>query len=107
MQVRGVPFYGQDGSHRATLPVEIDAQGLPPSGAQLIGSDESGRLMLCRYRREPGAGGGCRWAWRYSETGREAWTSPGAVTGGGPRAGSDQALLRLFLSRGWGATAAN
>jgi hypothetical protein len=107
MRVRGVPFYGQDGSHRATLPVEVDEQGVPPSVVRLIGSDGTGRLVLCRYRGEPGAGGGCRWAWRYSETGREAWTSPGAVTAGGPPAGGDQAMLRLFLSRGWSATAAD
>ena len=45
INVRGVPFYRQDGGHWATLPGEIDRLGAPPRAVELIDLDEVGQLM--------------------------------------------------------------
>jgi hypothetical protein len=48
INVRGVPFYRQDGGHWATLPVEIDRLSAPPRAVELIDLDEVGQLMRWR-----------------------------------------------------------
>jgi hypothetical protein len=75
---REVPFYGADGSHRVTLPVEVNADGVPPTAIELIGPDETGRLVRWHYelgRRPPRPDG----AWAYLETARHPYE--GAATG--------------------------
>lgn len=74
---REVPFYGADGSHRVTLPVEVDADGVPPKAVELIGSDETGRLVRWHYElgRRPSRPDG---EWAYLETARRPYD--GAVT---------------------------
>jgi hypothetical protein len=66
---REFPFYSADDSHRATLPVETDNEGLFPAEVELLGPDEDGQLMRWRYelgRRPPHPSG----AWAYLEASR-------------------------------------
>jgi hypothetical protein len=41
-----------EGSHRVTLPVEVNADGVPPTEVELIGPDER---CGCKYELGPAA----------------------------------------------------
>jgi hypothetical protein len=97
---REFPFYGADGSHRATLPVETDAEGLFPYEVELIGPDADGQLMRWRYElgRRPSEPGG---SWAYAESAKRPYDVLTTRVEQVPATHSPDALRRLLAADDW------
>jgi hypothetical protein len=100
VSVRELPFYGADGTYRLSVPVELDANGLPPSEVELLGPDETGQLMRWRYelgRRPPHPSG----AWVYLEASRRPYEGVATWVEDVPARSGLDAIRRLLATEDW------